>query len=187
MGFVAFGRIGRALAERISGFGMTLLAYDPYLGAEAIAKAGAQKVELEELLRRSDFISVHSPLTADTRHLLGHREFDLMKTGVFVVNTSRGPVVDESALVAALGSGKVWGAALDVFETEPLPMDSPLRQFENVTFTPHVGANSEESVADLYRIGCRIAIDVCHGRWPEAVVNPEAESHSVRRFDRPQR
>jgi D-3-phosphoglycerate dehydrogenase / 2-oxoglutarate reductase len=184
MGFVAFGRIGRALAERMSGFGMTLLAYDPYLGAEAIARAGAQKVELDELLQRSDFISVHSPLTADTRHLLSHREFGLMKSGVFVINTSRGPVVDETALVAGLRLGKVWGAALDVFETEPLPMDSPLRQFENVTFTPHVGANSEESVADLYRIGCRIAVDVCNWRWPEAVVNPEAEANAPRRYDR---
>jgi D-3-phosphoglycerate dehydrogenase len=176
MGFVAFGRIAQALAERVSGFGMTLLAHDPYLDAEAIACYGAQKVELDELLRRADFISVHCPLTDETHHLLGTREFDLMQEGVFIVNTSRGPVIDEAALVASLRSGKVWGAGLDVFEREPLPLDSPLRDFDNVTFTPHVGANSEESVADVYHTGCQIAIDVCNERWPPWVVNPEAES-----------
>ena len=176
LGFVAFGRIARALAERVSGFGMTLLAYDPYVDAETIARYGAQKVELDELLRRADFISVHCPLTDETHHLLSAREFSLMKEGVFIVNTSRGPVIDESALVETLRSGKVWGAGLDVFEHEPLPLDSPLREFDTVTFTPHVGANSEESVADLYRTGCQIAIDVCNGRWLQGVVNPEVES-----------
>jgi len=176
LGFVAFGRIARALAERVSGFGMTLLAYDPYLDAEAIARYGAQKVELDELLQRADFISVHCPLSEETHHLLSTREFSLMKEGVFIVNTSRGPVIDEAALVEALRSGKVWGAGLDVFEHEPLPHDSPLRGFDNVTFTPHVGANSEESVADLYRTGCQIAINVYNGRWPPGVVNPEVES-----------
>jgi D-3-phosphoglycerate dehydrogenase len=184
MGFVAFGQIASALAERVSGFGMTLLSYDPYLDAETIGHYGAQKVELEELLQRSDFISVHCPLTDETHHLLSAREFSLMKEGVFIVNTSRGPIIDESALVAALQAGKVWGAGLDVFEHEPLPIDSPLREFDNVTFTPHVGANSLESVADVYRIGGQIAIDVCHGRWPQWVVNPEVEgktSYAYRR------
>ena len=184
LGLIAFGRIARALAERVSGFGMTLLAYDPYVAAETIARHGAQKVELDELLQRADFVSVHSPLTDETHHLLSTREFSLMKKGVFIVNTSRGPIVDESALVEALRSGKVWGAALDVLEHEPLPLDSPLRGFDNVTFTPHVGASSEESTADLYRAGCQIAIDVHNGRWPQSVVNPEVEattSHKYRR------
>lgn len=176
LGLVAFGRIARALAERVSGFGMTLLAYDPYLDAETIARHGAQKVELDELLERADFISVHCPLTDETHHLLSTREFNLMKEGVFVVNTSRGPVIDQAALAEALRCGKVWGAGLDVFEHEPLPPDSPLRDFDNVTFTPHVGANSEESVADLYRTGCQIAIDVYNGRWPQGVVNLSTSS-----------
>jgi D-3-phosphoglycerate dehydrogenase len=173
LGLIGFGRIARAVAERVSGFGVTVLAFDPYLDADAIARGGAQKVSLDELVARADFVSVHCPLTEDTFHLLGWREFGLMKDGVFVVNTSRGPIIDESALVAALRSGKVWGAGLDVFEREPLSLDSPLREFEQATFTPHVGANSEESNLDLYRTGCRIAVDVRHGRWPEAVVNPE--------------
>jgi D-3-phosphoglycerate dehydrogenase len=176
LGIVAFGRIGRALAERVSGFGMTVLAYDPYLDAETIACYGAQKVELDALLQHADFISVHCPLTKETLHLLSSREFDLMKEGVFIVNTSRGPVIDETALVEALRSGKIWGAGLDVFEREPLPLDSPLREFDNVTFTPHVGANSEESVADVYRTGCQIAIAVYNGCWPQWLVNPEVES-----------
>ncbi|MFC2030937.1 2-hydroxyacid dehydrogenase, partial [Chloroflexota bacterium] len=123
----------------------------------------------------ADFVSVHCPLTEQTHHLLSTAEFSLMKEGVFLVNTSRGPIIDEIALVEALRSGKMWGVGLDVFEEEPLPLDSPLREFDNVTFTPHVGANSEESVADLYRIGSQIAVDIFHGRWPEGVVNPEAE------------
>jgi D-3-phosphoglycerate dehydrogenase len=184
LGFVAFGRIARALAERVSGFGMTLLAYDPYLDAETVARYGAQKVELDELLPRADFISVHCPLSEETHHLLSTREFSLMKEGVFIVNTSRGPVIDEAALVEALRCGKVWGTGLDVFEHEPLPHDSPLRGFDNVTFTPHVGANSEESVADLYRTGCQIAIDVYNGRWPQGVVNPEVEATIPHKYQR---
>ena len=184
MGFVAFGRIGRALAKRVSGFGMTLLAYDPYLDAETIAGHGAEKVELDELLRRSDFISVHTPLSEDTFHLLGTREFGLMRDGVFIVNTARGPVVEEAALVDAMRSGKVWGAGLDVMEHEPLPGDSPLRELDNVTFTPHVGANSEESASDLYRAACQIAIDVVNGTWPESVVNPDAEARTAHAYRR---
>ena len=178
MGLVAFGRIARAVAERVQGFGVSLLAYDPYIDAETMSACGAEKVELDELLRRSDFISVHTPLTGGTRHLLSTREFGLMKDGVFVVNTSRGPVIDQAALVEALRSGKVWGAGLDVMEQEPLPLDSPLREFDNVTLTPHVGANSEDSVEDLYRTACRIAIDVVTGIWPEEVVNPEVEART---------
>jgi len=179
MGFVAFGRIASALAKRVSGFGMILLAYDPYVDAETMTLYGVEKVELDELLQRSDFISVHAPLTDETYHLLSVREFGLMKEGVFLVNTSRGPVIDEAALVEALQSGKVWGAGLDVFEHEPLPLESPLRKFENVTFTPHVGASSEESVNDLYRTGCRIAVDVVNGIWPESVVNPEVKGKTL--------
>jgi D-3-phosphoglycerate dehydrogenase len=184
MGFVAFGRIARALAQQLRGFDMTLLAYDPYLTAEAVALHGAQKVELDELLERADFVSVHCPLTEATHHLLGSREFGIMKQGVFLVNTSRGQVIDEAALVEALRRGRVWGAGLDVFEEEPLPADSLLRGFDQVTFTPHVGANSEESVAELYRNGCEIAVDVHDGRWPQGVVNPEVGSRTRRSYRR---
>jgi D-3-phosphoglycerate dehydrogenase len=177
LGLVGFGRIARKLAQQVSGFGMRLLAYDPYVGEEAIAGLGVQKVDLDTLLRRSDFVSIHVPLTSETRHLLGAREFALMKDGAFLVNTSRGPLVDEAALVGALHCGKLSGAGLDVMETEPLSADSPLREMENVTLTPHVSANSTESVTDLYMAACQIAIDVAAGRWPASVVNPEVAKH----------
>jgi phosphoglycerate dehydrogenase-like enzyme len=160
------------------------LAYDPHLDADAIARHGAKKVELDELLSRADLLSIHCPLTDETHHLLSTKEFGLMKDGVFLVNTSRGPVIDEAALVGALRSGKVWAAGLDVFEQEPLPLDSPLRAFDNVIFTPHVGANSEESVADLYRTGVRVTIDVCSGQWPRGVINPAVEDKTAYNYRR---
>jgi D-3-phosphoglycerate dehydrogenase len=181
---VAFGRIARELAKRVGGFDMTLLAYDPFVDAETISQYAAEKVTLEELLERSDLISLHVPLNEQTHHLLSTREFGLMKEGVFLVNTSRGPIIDEAALVAALRSGKVWGVGLDVMEQEPLPLDSPLREFDNVIFTPHVGANTEESVEDLYRAGCQFAIDVLDGIWPESVVNPEVEGRTAHSYGR---
>jgi D-3-phosphoglycerate dehydrogenase len=185
LGLVSFGRIARALAERVSGFGMTILAYDPYVDSQTMARYGVDKVELDDLLRTSDFISVHLPLTQETHHLLSSREFGLMKEGAFLVNTSRGAVIDEDALVETLRSGKLWGVGLDVMEKEPLPLDSPLREFEHVTFTPHVGANSEESVEDLYRTGCRIAIDVINGIWPDEVINPEVAVKTNHQYKRP--
>jgi D-3-phosphoglycerate dehydrogenase len=184
VGFIAFGRIARALAERVSGFGMTLLAYDPYCDAETMDRYNVQKMELDELLSRVDCVSIHCPLTDETHHLLSTRQFNLMKEGVFIINTSRGPIIDEAALVEALRSGKIWGAGLDVFEQEPLPLDSPLREFDNVTFTPHVGANSQDSVDDLYLTGCRIIIDVCNEHWPEAVVNPEVKGKTSYPYQR---
>jgi D-3-phosphoglycerate dehydrogenase len=184
MGFVAFGRIARALAKRVSGFGMTLVAYDPYLDSDTVVHHGAEKVELDELLARADFVSIHCPLSDETHHLLGSREFGLTKEGVVLVNTSRGPVVDEAALIGALRSGKVWAAGLDVFEQEPLPLDSPLRAFDNVILTPHVGANSEESVADLYRDGVQITIDVYRGHWPQGVVNDKVEGRTAYKYRR---
>jgi D-3-phosphoglycerate dehydrogenase len=178
LGLIGFGRIARAVVERVSGFGLTLLAYDPYVEADTMVHWGVRRVSLDELLGRSDFVSVHCPLTDDTYHLLGAREFELMKEGSFLVNTSRGPIIEETALANALRTGRVWGAGLDVFEREPLPADSVLREFDNVILTPHVGANSEESVADLYHIGCQIIIDIYHGRWPQGVVNPEVEGRT---------
>ena len=176
LGLVGFGRIARTVARRVSGFDLTLLAHDPFVDAESMADLGVQKADLDELLARSDFVSIHCPLTDGTHHLLDSRAFGLMKDGVFVVNTSRGPIIEEAALAEALRAGKVWGAGLDVFEQEPLPADSPLREFDNAIFTPHVGANSEESRHDLYRAGYQIAVDLQQGRWPKGVVNPEVRT-----------
>lgn len=175
LGFVAFGRIAQALAERVSGFGLTLLGYDPYVSSETMESYRCQKVDLDQLLKQADFITVHCPLTEETHHLLSTREFSLMKQGAFVVNTSRGPVIDDSALVKALRSGKLLGAGLDVYEREPLPLESPLREFDNVILTPHVGASSRESADDLYRAGLQVTVDILNGRWPQGIVNPEVK------------
>jgi len=178
LGLVGFGRIARAVASRVSGFGLTLLAHDPFVESEFMSGLGVEKTDLDQLLARSDFVSIHCPLTADTHHLLDDKAFDLMKDGVFLVNTSRGSIIEEAALAQALRTGKVWGVGLDVFEQEPLPLASPLREFDNVILTPHVAANSEESRDDLYRAGFEIAIDLQQGRWPRGVVNPEVRGRT---------
>lgn len=178
LGLVGFGRIAQAVARRVGGFGLTVLAADPFVEAGFMAGRGVQKTDLDTLLARSDLLSIHCPLTDDTYHLLDARAFALMKDGVLLVNTSRGPIVEEAALVEALRAGKVWGAGLDVFEQEPLPPGSPLRALDNVILTPHVGANSEESRADLYRAGLQVAVDVQQGRWPQGVVNPEVKGRT---------
>jgi len=175
LGLVAFGRTARALAEKARGIVRTLLAFDPYVPQEVADAYGVKVVELDELLKRSDLVSVHAPLTEATCHLLGEREFNLMKPGVVLVNTSRGPVIDEAALARALREGPLGAAGLDVLEHEPPGPDCPLLGLDNVTITPHVAAYAEESVGDLYRGACQIAIDVIEGRWPPSVVNPEVK------------
>ena len=177
LGLVAFGRIARALAEKVKGMGLTLLAFDPYVSAEVADSYSVKLVELDELLKRSNLISVHVPLTEETYHLLSEREFALMKPGAVLVNTSRGAVVDEVALARALRDGPLAAAGLDVLEHEPAGPDCPLLDLDNITITPHVAAYAEESVGDLYRGACRIAIDVIQGRWPQSVVNPEVREH----------
>jgi D-3-phosphoglycerate dehydrogenase len=184
LGIIGFGRIGRALAERVSGFGMILFAYDPYVDAETIARYGAKKVSLEDLLRCADFLSLHPPLTDETYHMLSTGQFDSIKEGVSIVNTSRGLIIDEVALVEALRAGKVAGVGMDVFEEEPLSLDSPLREFDNVIFTPHIGFSSAESRIDLYRDACELAVDIVQSIWPETVVNPEVEGKTVYPFRR---
>jgi D-3-phosphoglycerate dehydrogenase len=171
LGLVAFGRVARSLAEKGRGLGWRVLAFDPFVPAETIAAAGVTPVALDDLLREADLISVHAPLSAATRHLIGEREFGLMKAGAIFVNTARGPVVDEAALARALRAGRLGGAGLDVFEAEPLPADSPLLQVDNVILTPHTAAYSEDAVDDLYRSACEEAIDIIQGRRPAGVVN----------------
>jgi D-3-phosphoglycerate dehydrogenase len=152
LGIVGFGRIGRVVADRALGLKMRVVAHDPFLPAGAGAPPGAAPhsahvalVDLDTLLRESDFLTVHTPLTEQTRGMIGAAQLARAKPGLRVVNAARGGIVDETALVAALASGAVGGAALDVFDEEPLPADSPLRSFENVILTPHLGASTEEA------------------------------------------
>ncbi|MGQ9674496.1 MAG: C-terminal binding protein [Chloroflexota bacterium] len=172
LGLVGFGRVARSLVEKVRGMGWRIIAFDPFLPESAFANLGVRPVSLDELLMCSDMISVQAPLTEGTRHLLGEREFGLMKPGVVIVNTSRGPLIDEVALVEALRSGKVSAAGLDVFESEPLSPGSPLLQMDNVTLTPHVAGYAEEAVGDMYRSACQTAKDLLAGVWPTTAVNP---------------
>jgi D-3-phosphoglycerate dehydrogenase len=144
LGVIGFGRIGSAVAKRAAAFDMEIVAYDPLLPADEIQKRGAKPVTLDELLAQADVITMHLPLSADTRDLLDSAAFGKMKDGVRVICAARGGVINEDALLAALESGKVAGAGLDVFTTEP-PGDSPLAKHPRVVCTPHIGAQTGEA------------------------------------------
>jgi D-3-phosphoglycerate dehydrogenase / 2-oxoglutarate reductase len=145
LGIIGLGNIGRIVAERALGLKMKVIGFDPILTGEAAARIGVEMVTLDQLFRRADFITVHTPLTADTRGLVGAAAFATMKLGVRIINCARGGIVDEQALSDALASGKVAGAALDVFADEPPPKDHPLLKFRNVIATPHLGAATDEA------------------------------------------
>ena len=139
---MGFGHIARDVVRKLSGFEMTVLAHDPYVGAETFAANGATSVGLAELLASSDYVSLHCPITAGTRHLIGEHELRLMKPTAIFLNTSRWPVVDETALVRALREGWIAAAGLDVVESEPPAADNPLFAMDNVVLTPHVAGYS---------------------------------------------
>lgn len=144
-GVIGMGRVGSIVAQKLRGLGMKVIGYDPYVSDERFQQLGVQRAErLEELLEKSDFITIHLPKTKETMGLIGDREFQLMKDGVYIVNTARGGIIKEDSLVKYLKEGKVAGAALDVFENEPCT-ESPLFEFENVVVTPHLGASTVEA------------------------------------------
>ncbi len=172
LGIVGFGYIGRAVARKARAFDMRLLAHDPYGDPNAAEELGATLVPLPELLAQSDYVSLHTPLTPETRHLIGATALATMKPTAVLINTARGPVVDEAALVEALTSGRIAAAALDVFEEEPLPADSPLCRLENALLTPHVASVSPEAMRRLREEVGRAAADVLRGHWPKYVANP---------------
>ncbi len=179
LGLIAFGEIGREVAVRARPFGFTLIAHDPFVEPTAAERFGVTLVGLDELLGRADIISVHAPLTKDTFHMLGEREFSLMKPTACVINTARGPVINQAALVAALQAGRIAGAGLDVFEREPLEADSPLVGMENVILTPHTAGMSDSSQMAVRRRTARNIASALAGRWPESrdLVNPKVKSH----------
>jgi D-3-phosphoglycerate dehydrogenase len=177
LGIIGLGRIGRTVARRVRGWDMSVLAYDPYLTQAQAQEVGATLVDLDELLQRADFITIHAPLTDETYHLLSWDAFAKIKTGLVLANTARGPIVHEEALVAALEDGRVWAAGLDVTEQEPLDPASKLLQLDNVILTPHIAANSPEARRDLYRLICEVSADVVQGRIPQFVVNAQVLDH----------
>ena len=157
IGIIGLGKIGKAVARRATGFEMRVITSDPYLTEEQASEAGAKLVGLPELLHRSDVITVHTPLTAQTRGLLGKAQLDATKPGAFVLNVARGGIVDEGALADALASGQIAGAAVDVYSTEPMAADNPLRGAPNLVLTPHLGASTTEAQD---RVGLEMAEQV---------------------------
>jgi len=173
LGVVGFGKIGQTLAAKASGIGVRILAYDPFADAATIRARGAEPTELDGLLRTSDLVSLHVPLTDSTKHLIDEQRLRSMKPTAFLVNTSRGAIIDQDALLRALSEGWIAGAGLDVFETERLPRDHPLLAQPNLIATPHVAFYSEESVLELERKAARNVADVLLGRLPQSIVNPQ--------------
>ncbi len=175
LGVVGMGRVGATVAQKAgAGLDMRVLGYDPNLPREIIAAAGAEPVaRLEDLLAAADAVTLHVPLTPATRGLLDARALACMRPTAFLINTSRGGVVDEAALHAALSTGRLRGAALDVFEAEPPPADHPLLALRNVIVTPHSAALTAECVVRMATGAARAIIDVLDGRRPADVVNPE--------------
>jgi D-3-phosphoglycerate dehydrogenase len=182
LGVVGLGNIGRIVADRARGLKMTVIGYDPFLSAEAAERVGVELVTLDELWRRADAISVHTPLTDDTRGLIGAAALGKMKDGVLLVNAARGGIVDETALLAALGSGKVAGAALDVFVEEPPPKGSALVAHPSVICTPHLGASTEEAQEKVaVEVAEQIAAYLVRGEIKNAVNLPRvAVEHQAR-------
>jgi phosphoglycerate dehydrogenase-like enzyme len=154
------------------------LAFDPYAEIDRAERLGAEQVSLERLFRESDYILVNCPLTAETRGLVGREQFEQMKPDAVLINTARGPIVNQDALIEALQSGRIAGAALDVFEQEPLSADSPLTKMDNVILTSHSIAWTEELFRDMGRIDCEGALAIYRGEIPRHVVNPQVLSHS---------
>jgi D-3-phosphoglycerate dehydrogenase / 2-oxoglutarate reductase len=172
LGLVGLGGIGRAVARKMAGWGLRLLAADPFVDTAVAAALGAELVDFDALCRQSDYLSLHCPLLPETRHIVDRGAISLMKPGAFLVNTARGPLVDGAALLAALGGGRIAGAGLDVFEDEPLPSDSALRRHEKVVLTDHTAWYSEESQVELQRTAAEEIARVCTGGLPSSLANP---------------
>ena len=173
LGLVGFGKIAKALASKVQPLGMKVLVYDPYLEPAAIASHGAEAVSFERLLVDADAVSIHVPLSPETRNMIGPRELARMKPTAFLINTSRGGIVDEQALAVALREGRLGGAALDVFSIEPPPSDHPLRQLPNMILTPHLAFYSRESVIELQTKAAEEVARALKGEPPRSPVNRE--------------
>jgi D-3-phosphoglycerate dehydrogenase / 2-oxoglutarate reductase len=173
LGLVGFGRIPRLVAPKAQSFGIRVVAHDPFVPQEIFSRAAVEHVEFGELLKMSDYVSIHSPLVPETQNLFSDDVFRQMKRGAYLVNTARGPIVDEAALARALDAGYLAGAALDVLPQEP-PSGSPLFGRENVIITPHTSFYSEESLVDLQIRAAEEVARVLTGQAPRNAVNPEA-------------
>lgn len=177
LGLIAFGNIPHQLAPRAQALGMHVIAYDPYLPPENFAAAGVESVDLDSVARRSDYVSCHLPLTAETRGMIGADFFHKMKPTAYFINTSRGAVIREAELVAALREGRIAGAGIDVYAVEPPMPDNPLCSLDNVILTPHSAQHSDLARSTLHRRAALSAIAIARGGLPEHVANPEVLEH----------
>ena len=181
LGLIGLGNIGRCMAAKLKGWGLRVLAADPFVEEQQAAAVGAQLVDFGTLCREADYICVHAPLLPETHHLVNREALASMKDGVILINTARGPLLDEAALLEALDAGKVAAAGLDVFEREPLARDSRLRSHPKLVLSDHGAWYSENSLAELKRSVAEDAVRVCTGGLPLAIAYPEV-LHKLGRF-----
>jgi D-3-phosphoglycerate dehydrogenase len=173
VGIVGFGWIGRAMARKCKALGMNVLVNDPHVGEHLAVEYGVEFTSKDDLLKRSDYITLHVPHLEDTHHFIDANALETMKPSAYLINTSRGPVVDEKALVHALQNKQIAGAGIDVYEEEPLSLDNPILKMENVICTPHVAGSSEVGWEIIRRRAGEEAARVLRGNRPNVVVNPE--------------
>lgn len=173
LGIIGLGRIGRAVARKAVAFDMKVIYYDIYRNEEMEKNLGIEYKPLEEVLKQSDFVSIHVPLTKDTYHLIGEKELKMMKKDAYLINTARGAVVDTDALVKALKEGWIAGAGLDVFEQEPLPPNHPLTKLPNVVLAPHIASATIEARSKMAELAAKNLIAVLKGEMPPALVNKD--------------
>jgi len=177
LGVIGVGKLGKEIFRLAQPFGMRLLGCDPHVPQSVVASLNVTMVDKDKLLREGDFISVNTLLDEQTRGLIGAREFALMKPNAYFINTSRGPVVVESALIDALRSNRIAGAAIDVFEKEPVAPDNPLLKLDNVILAPHAICHTDECMSLLGQGAFRAAVELAHGRKPHLIVNTEVLRH----------
>lgn len=173
LGLVGFGKIPRALAPKAQALGVSVVTCDPYISEDVTSPLGVELVDFQTLLRTADYISIHAPLTSETQHMFNAGAFQQMKPGALLINTARGPLVDEEALVEALDQGRLAGVALDVMSVEPPPADSPLLRRDDVIFSPHTAFYSEESLLELQTKAAQDVSHVLRGESPRYPINPQ--------------
>jgi D-3-phosphoglycerate dehydrogenase len=173
LGIVGFGRIGQMVAQKASAFGMKIVAYDPIIDKEKMSHLGAESVSLEELLKISNFVTLHAPLIPKTHNLISTKELNIMQNDAFLINAARGPLIDEDALYDALKNGVIGGAGLDVMVDTIPEKDHPLLKLDNIIITPHIAFFSQESTLELEERAASEVVKVYKGQMPDNIVNPE--------------
>ena len=186
IGIVGFGRIGQAVADKASAFGLKILASDPVVDEKTVTDHGGQLVELDDLLKNSDFISLHAPLIPSTEKMISEKELSLMKPDSFLINAARGPLIDEEALYSALKKKKIGGAGLDVMVENVPPKNHPLLRLDNIIVTPHTAFFSQESTLELERRAAQEVVSVYKGEMPDNLVNKNVLEHLNPRHQLPQ-